>query len=121
MNQTFDQLRQAALPLDDEEWGSPRQMEAQNAFFVVAKRAIQAQPMGEAKWANFENDFCLKATTEEMVDEAIRLMQSGDPRDPDYTREGVFIYHNCWKCNSGKLPCVHGSPSRCGLPHARND
>lgn len=44
-----------------------------------------------------------------------------DPRDPDPTREGIFRYHNCWKCQSGKKACVNGSPSRCDYPHARND
>jgi hypothetical protein len=24
-----------------------------------------------------------------------------DPRDPDYSRKGVFVYHNCWRCRSG--------------------
>ena len=44
-----------------------------------------------------------------------------DPRDPDPTREGIFRYHNCYKCQSGKKPCVNGNPSRCDYPHARND
>ena len=44
-----------------------------------------------------------------------------DPRDPDYTREGIFIYHNCYRCSSGARPCVNGHPSRCDIPRARND
>lgn len=44
-----------------------------------------------------------------------------DPRDPDHTREGIFVYHNCWKCDDGKKPCVKGNPRRCEYPHARND
>jgi uncharacterized Fe-S cluster protein YjdI len=44
-----------------------------------------------------------------------------DPRDPDYSREGIFIYHNCWKCDSGSRPCVRGNPRQCEFPHARND
>lgn len=44
-----------------------------------------------------------------------------DPRDPDHTREGIFVYHNCWKCDSGAKPCVRGRPSNCEYPHARND
>lgn len=44
-----------------------------------------------------------------------------DPRDPDRTREGMFQYHNCWKCQHGAKPCVNGSPSRCDFPQARND
>lgn len=44
-----------------------------------------------------------------------------DPRDPDYTRTGMFVLHNCWRCKSGKRPCVRGNPNQCEYPHARND
>lgn len=44
-----------------------------------------------------------------------------DPRDPDPTREGIFVYHNCYRCQSGKRACVRGDPRRCEFPHARND
>jgi hypothetical protein len=44
-----------------------------------------------------------------------------DPRDPDPTREGIFRYHNCWKCHDGELPCVSGNSNSCEFPHARND
>lgn len=44
-----------------------------------------------------------------------------DPRDPDPTREGIFRDHNCWRCNDGAKPCVHGHPPNCVYPHARND
>lgn len=38
---------------------------------------------------------------------------------PNYSREGIFIYHNCWKCQNGKLPCTQPKP--CEYPQARND
>ena len=44
-----------------------------------------------------------------------------DPRDPDHTRSGIFVYHNCSKCGNGEKPCVNGSPGRCDYPQARND
>ena len=44
-----------------------------------------------------------------------------DPRDPDYSRPGIFATHNCWKCRDGQQPCVCGDPRRCEYPHARND
>lgn len=44
-----------------------------------------------------------------------------DPRDPDYSRTGVFATHNCWRCHDGKEPCVNGSPRNCENLHARND
>jgi hypothetical protein len=47
--------------------------------------------------------------------------QSLDPRDPDYSREGIFVYHNCYRCDSGAKPCVRGNTNQCEYPHARND
>lgn len=44
-----------------------------------------------------------------------------DPRDPDHTKTGVFIYHNCARCRSGALPCVKGAPHLCDNLHARDD
>lgn len=48
--------------------------------------------------------------------------QRPDPRDPDYSREGVFQDHNCYRCDSGKKPCVRGgNPGKCPYLRARND
>lgn len=44
-----------------------------------------------------------------------------DPRDPDPSREGVFRDHNCYRCDSGKKPCVSGNPRNCDTLYARND
>ena len=47
-----------------------------------------------------------------------------DPRDPDYSRPGIFAHHNCWKCKNGSQPNLCPTPDRpgnCGYPHARND
>ena len=44
-----------------------------------------------------------------------------DPRDPDYSREGVFVTHYCWRCESGKKACAKASPRNCDTLHARND
>ena len=44
-----------------------------------------------------------------------------DPRDPDYSRPGVFATHNCYRCRDGEKPCVQGGPHRCEFPHARDD
>jgi len=46
---------------------------------------------------------------------------AADPRDPDYSREGLFQTHNCPRCQSGKFACVEGNPLSCGWLHARND
>ena len=44
-----------------------------------------------------------------------------DPRDPDHTRIGMFVLHNCWKCKNGTEACIVGNPRQCEFPHARND
>lgn len=44
-----------------------------------------------------------------------------DPRDPDYSRSGIFQDHNCYRCKNGEKPCVVGNPRQCEYPHARND
>lgn len=44
-----------------------------------------------------------------------------DPRDPDHSRDGIFVYHNCWKCSDGAKPCVRSNPRLCEYPVARND
>ena len=55
-----------------------------------------------------------------LTEEEVTLARR-DPREPDYTREGVFIYHNCYRCKNGTLPCRSGSPNRCDNLTARND
>ncbi len=44
-----------------------------------------------------------------------------DPRDPDHSRSGIFVYHNCSRCNNGDKPCVEGGHNICSYPRARND
>lgn len=56
-----------------------------------------------------------------MSDDKAGVREAIDPRDPDYRREGIFVHHNCWRCQSGKLPCAQGNPNHCDNPHARND
>lgn len=40
---------------------------------------------------------------------------------PDHSREGIFVYHNCYLCDHGKKPCVLGGSHRCEYPQARDD
>lgn len=43
-----------------------------------------------------------------------------DPRGPDHSHAGIFVYQNCWKCGSGEKPCAVGNPNQCEFPVARN-
>lgn len=56
-----------------------------------------------------------------IYDKTKRTIISPDPRDPDYTRSGMFILHNCFRCKDGREACVVGNPRQCEYPHARND
>ena len=47
-----------------------------------------------------------------------------DPRDPDYSRPGIFTHHNCSRRKDGtdlsRCP-TPDRPGNCGYPQARND
>ncbi len=59
-------LASAARPIDDDDWGSDRQIEAENAFFQKIETILS-----EAAWEEL-TDYCLKATSDEAIDEALR-------------------------------------------------
>lgn len=52
------------------------------------------------------------------------LEPSEDPRDPDYSRPGIFAHHNCWRCKDGtdlSRCTTPDRPGNCGYPQARDD
>lgn len=62
---TLERLRELALdarPISDPEWGSDRQIKAENKFCAALERYLTP-----GAWDKFE-DYALKATTEEMLD-----------------------------------------------------
>lgn len=61
-------LAEAAISIDEDDWGSPRQVEAQNKFFAEVEKIVSKE--------DFEllEQFCLKATDAEMVCAAINLL-----------------------------------------------
>lgn len=63
-------LAEAARPVDDKDWGSDRQNDAQNAFFAAVEKILNADERETL------DDFCMKATTEEMIDEAITMVSA---------------------------------------------
>ncbi len=52
---------------------------------------------------------------------AARRSRPVDPRDPDFSRTGKFVLHDCSRCRDGAAACVRGNPNQCEFPHARND
>lgn len=67
----LDALAKGARPLDDEDWGSDRQIESENAFFDACEGAFPELFDEGSAFA----DFALKATSEERIDEALRLVR----------------------------------------------
>lgn len=61
----LESLAQDARPRDEADWGTERQINAENTFFDAFHDAMGDTP-------EFD-DWCLKATTGEMIDEALRL------------------------------------------------
>jgi len=75
----LEALAREARPLDDADWGTERQINAENAFFDAFHAAMGDTP-------DFD-DWCLKATTDEMIDEALRLAREqlgSDPGTPTF-------------------------------------
>lgn len=73
---TIDTLREMAKdarPVSDSEWGSDRQITAENKFCAALERYLK--PAG---WDHFE-DYALKATTEEMLDCGLMLAARAAP------------------------------------------
>lgn len=84
-------LANAARPTDDDDWGSERQIAAQNAFFIAVENEVS-----EADFSSLE-DYCMKATVDEMVDEALRILIDG---------EYIIDPAKCRHRDSGRGVCV---------------
>lgn len=72
------ELADAARPTSDDDWGSERQIAAENAFFA----AIGPNETEDNPNSVLGQDFyrwCLKATSEEMIDEALRRLRVRRP------------------------------------------
>lgn len=61
---TIDDMAKAALPVDDDDWGSERQIKAENAFFTYVERCLPPHI-----WEDI-GDYSYGATVEERVDYA---------------------------------------------------
>jgi len=66
MTSTILELANSAHPINDDDWGTERQIDAQNAFFNAAEE------MG-LDMDDFE-EYAHKATAEEMIGEALRRL-----------------------------------------------
>lgn len=84
---TLMALAQAARPINEDDYASDRQINAENRFF---EECVKVDPVAFSEESDFAS-YCLKATTDEAVDEAIRILSaspqvidcqvSGDPHE----------------------------------------
>ena len=58
-------LAEIAKPIDDDDWGSERQIAAENRFHDFVQSCFPSA------WTWELEQWCLKATTEEMLDEVL--------------------------------------------------
>ena len=63
-------LAMDALPADDMDYGTERQVAAETLFF---KKCYELLPADFEEGSQFHN-YCLKATTEEMIGEAVKIL-----------------------------------------------
>ncbi len=57
----------AARPINYEDWGSERQIQAENLFFKLIETVLTPDEMEELE------GYCLKATTEDMIEKAMSM------------------------------------------------
>jgi hypothetical protein len=62
----IEKLAATAKPLNDDEWGSDRQIEAQNAFFDAVQEMVSPEVFEGLE------GYCLKATVEEMIEAGLQ-------------------------------------------------
>lgn len=66
------ELAADARPLNDDDWGSDRQLEAENKFGEAVEQEFRSR--GELEKLAAWERYALKATTEETISEALRLL-----------------------------------------------
>lgn len=70
----LEAMAKAARPTEDDDWGSEPQIAAQNAFFDKVQTVIPANEFRALE------RYCHKATTDEMIDEGLRVVRMLDGR-----------------------------------------
>jgi hypothetical protein len=65
----IEKLAVAAKPLNDDEWGSERQIGAQNAFFDAIQEMVSKEVFDGLE------GYCLKATVDEMIEAGLQAVR----------------------------------------------
>lgn len=85
MTTTISMLAQDARPLDEDDWGSESQIDAQNLFF---EQCALVAPDELSENSDFFDDN-LKATTDELIDEAMRILTDKGLQDASVAVERI--------------------------------
>jgi hypothetical protein len=83
----IEELKRNATPINDSDWGTERQIYAENAFFDAVAQVITSDEYSELE------TYCLKARTEEMLAEGMRLATK-------------HIQERCHHRDSGRGVCI---------------
>ena len=66
----LETLAREARPTDDDDYGSIRQVACENAFYDILAQYLASLPVSQR---DAFDAYCLKATTDERIDEGLRL------------------------------------------------
>lgn len=67
MTRNLEDLASQARCIDEEDWGTERQIKAQNAFFDAVEKIVSKETFAELE------GYCMKANVDEMVNEGLRV------------------------------------------------
>jgi hypothetical protein len=79
---TIEKMALDALPINDDEWGSERQTDACNAFFLALEACLPKCYFEEVE------DYAMKATTEEMVFYGIDMLRKHNHKYAQFVASG---------------------------------
>lgn len=69
MISSIKDLASAARCINEQDWGTERQIKAQNAFFDAVEKIVSKQTFSELE------GYCMKANVDEMINEGLRVCQ----------------------------------------------
>lgn len=78
------ELGEAGIPIDEEDWGSERQVDSQNAFCEELEKVLT--PLAWAKFSHYAE----KATTKEMITQGLHVLEH---TKADSTYDGPIGYY----------------------------
>lgn len=88
---TTEAMFQDARAIDEDDWSTDRQIDAENALFA----SLEADGLDVGEGSKFA-DWCLHATSDEMIDAAHRMWAPIQGRSPWKAEDGKHYYKTAW-------------------------